>query len=245
MPYRRLPNTDQTRKRAIEQALEMSRKKIPVELFFSQNTYEKLINFYSAFEKVLTTYRKNVELQEEKITEYEETFQKARIYLSHFVQVLNLAIERQEVNPEDREFYGFGEDDSFIPSLNLESEILSWGEKIIEGEQARIRVGGNPIYSPSIALVKVHYDLFCRAVNFRKTLQAETVDSLEQVTKMRGKADILIRDLWNEIELHYQFLSPKQKRQRAIDYGIVYVYRQNELNRFEIEELQTDLVFAM
>lgn len=245
MPYRRLPTTDQARKKAMEQALEMGRKKIPVELSFSQHTHEKLINFYPAFEKALTTYRKNVGLQEVENIEYEKHFQKARLYLSHFVQVLNLAIEREEIAPDVRELYGFGKEDNFIPPLNLESEILDWGEKIIEGEQARIRVGGNPIYSPSIALVKVHYDLFRKAVNSRETLQTETVDSLEQVTKMRHKADNLIRDLWDEIELNYQFLSPKQKRQRAVDYGIVYIYRQNELNRFEIEELQTDLVFEM
>jgi hypothetical protein len=245
MPYRRLPTTDQARKRAIEQALEMGRKKIPVELSFAQHTHEKLLNFYPAFEKVLTTYRKNTELLEEKNTDYESTLYKARLYLSHFVQVLNLAIERQEINWMDREFYGFGAEDNFIPPLNLEQEIIGWGEKIIEGEQVRVRAGGNPIYSPSIALVKVHYDQFLKEVNFRKNLQAEIVDSLEQVTKMRNKADLLILDLWNEIELHYQYLAPNAKRQRATDYGIVYVYRQNELSRAEQEELQTNLFFGI
>jgi hypothetical protein len=245
MPYRRLPTTDQARKRAMEKALEMGSIKIPAELSFSQTILEKLRAFYPAFEKALTRYRKNVETQEEKNNEYDELIRKARLYLSHFIQVFNLAIAREEIAPEAREFFGLGKDDDFIPPLNLETEILSWGEKIIYGEQNRIRNGGNPIYSPSIALVKVHYDAFRDAVNYQKTSQAETLNSLERVAKMRDTADNLLHELWDEIELHYQFLSPKNKRLKAADYGVVYIYRQNELNCLDSEKLQTDLVFEM
>jgi hypothetical protein len=245
MPYRRLPTTDLARKKAMEKALEMGSLKIPAELSFSQPTLEKLRAIYPAFEKALTRYRQNIELQEEKNGEYDLLIQKARVYLSHFVQVFNLAVAREEIAPEAREFFGFGKDDDFIPPLNLESEILSWGEKIIYGEQNRIRNGGNPIYSPSIALVKVHYDAFRDAVNLQKTLQSETLNSLERVAKMRDAVDNLIHNLWDEVELHYQFLSPKNKRQKSVDYGVVYIFRQNEATLLDSEKLQTEFVFGM
>ncbi|MFH1001173.1 MAG: hypothetical protein V1783_10075 [Bacteroidota bacterium] len=245
MPYRRLPTTDQARKRALEKALEIGSLKNSVDLAFSQITLEKLRTFYPTFEKELNNYKSNLELQVQKNKDYCEILRKARLYISHFIQVLNLAIARDEIENEAREFYSLGKDDSSVPPLNLESEISLWGEQIVEGEKARIRKGGNPLYSPSIALVKVHFSAFQDAFFLQKTLQSNTSKSLERVAEMRDTADELIKNLWNEIELHYQFLSPKHKRQKAKDYGIVYIYRRNELKKLNPEELQTDLVFEM
>ena len=245
MPYRRLPTTDQARKRAMEKALEMGSLKIPVELAFSQQTLEKLRTFYPTFEKALNNYKTNLEVQVQKNKDYGEIVRKTRLYISHFIQVLNLAIARDEIETDAREYFGLGNDDSSVPPLNLESELITWGEQIIEGEKTRIRKGGNPIYSPSIALVKVHFSEFHEAYLMQKTLQSNTSGALERVAEMRETADGLIRDLWNEIELHYQYLSPKHKRQKAKDYGIVYIYRRNELKRLNPEELQTDLVFEL
>ncbi|NQU84728.1 MAG: hypothetical protein HQ541_03110 [Mariniphaga sp.] len=245
MPYRRLPTTDQARRRAMAKAMEIGSSKMPDNLAFSQQTLEKLRAFSPEFEKALANYKSSLEYQVLKNKDYGEVVRKARIYLSHFIQVLNLAIAREEMEPTDREYYGFGKDDNNVPSLNLESEISNWGNKIIDGEQTRVNKGGNPLYSPSIALVKVHFSAFQDAYHTQKTLQANTVRTLEQIAEMRETADNLIKDLWNEIELNYQYLSPKHKRQKAKDYGLVYIYRRNELKKANPEELQTDLIFEM
>ena len=245
MPYRRLPTTDQARRRAMAKALEMGSIKMPGELAFSQETLEELRDFSPLFEKAIANYRSCLEFQVEKNKDYSEIVRKARLYISHFIQVLNLSIAREEIGSGAREFYGFGEDDSTVPALNLESEILEWGTKIIDGEQTRMSKGGNPVYSPSIALVKVHFSTFQEAHYLQKTLQADTARALEKVALMRETADNLIRNLWNEIEVHYQYLAPKHKRQKAKDYGIVYIYRRKELRRLNPEDLQTDLVFEM
>jgi len=245
MPYRRLPTTDQARRRAMVKALEMGSVKVPAELSFSQKTLEKLRVFSPEFEKALANYKSCLEFQVQKNKNYSEIVRKARLYISHFIQVLNLSVAREEIDPVEREFYGLGKDDNNVPPLNLESEILNWGENIIKGEEARMAKGGNPVYCPSIALVKVHFSAFKDACHLQKTLQANTARALEQIAEMRQSADNLIRELWNEIELHYQILSPKHKRQKAKDYGIVYIYRRNELKKASPEELQTDLVFEM
>lgn len=245
MPYRRLPTTDQARRRAMKQALEMGNNTNPEKLAFSQKTFEKLQSFSTAFENAIINYKSSLDFQVLKNKDYSEIVRKARLYISHFIQVMNLAIAREELQPKDREYYGLGIDDNNVPPLNLESEIANWGTNIIEGEQKRMSKGGNPIYSPSIALVKVHFSAFQEAYHTQKTLQANTIRALEKVAEMRENADYLIRDLWNEIELKYQYLSPKHKRQKAKDYGLVYIYRRNELKKANPEELQTDLIFEM
>jgi hypothetical protein len=245
MPYRRLPTTDQARRRALAKAMEMGSIKIPSELAFSQQTLENIRAFNPEFEKALLHYQSCLRFQVEKNKNYSEIVRKARIYISHFIQVLNLAIAREELNPQDREYYGLQKNESTVPSLIPESEIMDWGNKIIKGEQARIEKGGSPLYSPSIALVKVHFSTFCDACHQQKTLQANTSRALESIAKLRETADKLIRQLWNEIELNYQYMSPKHKRQLTKAYGIVYIYRKKELRKLNPEEMQTDLIFEM
>ena len=52
-----------------------------------------------------------------------------------------------------------------FPHLNTENELMSWGRRIIEGEEFRIRKGGSPITNPTIAVVKVRFENFIEALN--------------------------------------------------------------------------------
>jgi hypothetical protein len=38
--------------------------------------------------------------------------------------------------------------------------MMSWGRRIIEGEEFRIKKGGSPITNPTIAVVKVRFENF-------------------------------------------------------------------------------------
>ena len=40
---------------------------------------------------------------------------------------------------------------------------MSWGKRIIEGEEFRIRKGASPITNPTIAVVKVRFENFLEA----------------------------------------------------------------------------------
>ena len=72
--------------------------------------------------------------------------------------------------------------------------------KIVEGESRRISQGGIPIYNPTIAKVRVHYDIFMESYERQRNLQALTVRSLETLASMRSEADALILDIWNQVE---------------------------------------------
>ncbi|MDO8927591.1 MAG: hypothetical protein Q7W54_01225, partial [Bacteroidota bacterium] len=130
------------------------------------------------------------------------------------------------------------------PPLNLEAHILTWGERIIEGEQKRVMKGGSPIYSPSIALVKVHYEEFKEAYRHQKMLQNNTNRASVRVAELREQADELIQVMWNEVENSLIHLSDDEKREKAQHYGIVYVYRASEQKKSEIEKLQQSIVFS-
>lgn len=244
MPYRRLPNTDLARLRAIEAGLELGKRTALKQLAFSQQTLEKLQVFYPQFLGAIRQLNISKQNQFDRSKEYGEIFRKAKLYLSHFLQVVNFAIAREEMKPEMIEFYGLKVNSRATPPLNLEAHVLTWGERIIEGEQKRVMKGGSPIYSPSIALVKVHYEEFKEAYRQQKMLQNITNRSSVRVAELREQADLLIQQMWNEVENSLIHLSDDEKRERAQRYGIVYVYRASEQKKMEVESLQQSIVFS-
>ncbi|MFA8433773.1 MAG: hypothetical protein ACEPOZ_04575 [Marinifilaceae bacterium] len=233
MPYRRLPNTDSARVRAMKSALAMCKKLDRRSLAFSMVTLQKLEFFLPRFEMAISNQRKALASQAAKNKKFTELGRKARLYISHFIQVLNFSIIRGELKPEVREFYGIDIKDKAVPSLINDSDVLKWGEQVIKGEQERTMRGGNPIYSPSIALVRVNYENFKQASNFQKTLQNNTHRFSESVAQLRKEADKIILHIWNEVEESFSGYSDDLRRERCQEYGLVYVYRKGERERLQ------------
>jgi hypothetical protein len=244
MPYRRLPNTDVARLRAIEAGLDLGKKTALKNLAFSQQTLEKLQTFYPHFMGAIRQLNISKQNQFDRSKEYGEIFRKAKLYISHFLQVVNFAILRGEMKPEVVEYYGLQANSKATPPLNLEAHVMTWGERLIEGEQRRIKNGGSPIYSPSIALVKVHYEEFVEAYRHQKMLQNITNRASLKVAELREQADQLIQEMWNEVEDSHAHLSDDEKREKASEYGIVYVYRASEQKKVDVENLQQSIVFS-
>jgi hypothetical protein len=247
MPYRRLPNTDVARLRAIEAGLDIGKRTALKNLAFSQQTLEKLQTFYPHFLGSIRQLNLSKQNQFDRSKEYSEIFRKAKLYVSHFLQVVNFAILRGEMKPESIEFYGLKANTKATPPLNLESHVMTWGSRVIEGEQKRVKAGGSPIYSPSIALVKVHYEEFVEAYRHQKMLQNITNRASVKVAELREQADVMIQEMWNEVENSLAHLSDDEKREKASEYGVVYVYRASELQQQRkydsIEELIEQSLF--
>ena len=242
MPYRRLPTTDKARSRALKAALEKAISVPGKKLAFSYKSLEELKSVASKFENHLKHYEQNIKIQSEKNQDYRTSMEKARMYVSHFIQVLFLTSDRGEINGGIK-YYGLEDYDGKVPSLNNEEEILLWGNKIIEGEQKRIRSGGSAIYNPSIALVKVKLEEFRDAAMYQQNLKRNTTRSYDRMQELRKETNDFISQLWNEIEENIQTDSPKIKRQFAQEYGIVYIFRRKEKKTLTSKELQRDLLF--
>ncbi len=228
MPYRRLPNTDKARVSALKSALEMWEIDKNSNQVFSRELYYNLKLFLPEFENAIIFQKESYTNQVNNNKKYKDSMNKLKTYLSHFLQVINLAIVRGEFDAKIREFYRIKATNSNIPLFNKESDIIQWGEKIIEGEQLRVSKGGKAIYNPKISVVKLHYDNFLEDYNHQKTLKNINLKAQNKIAQLRPKADKLIVNLWNEIENSFKNYSPLIKREKAKKYGIVYVYRKNE-----------------
>ena len=228
MPYRRLPNTDKARIHALSSAIEMCEKFTLNELAITQNTVYKLRTFYPKFIQAIETQKSAYSNQVQKSKSYKQAYLKLKLYLSHFIQVLNFAIIRKERKADIKKYYGLSINDFTVPKLQTERELILWGKKIIAGENERLINGGTPISNPKIALVSIYYDKYLQAYRYQKNLQDIHNRAINKIVKLRPVADKLIQTIWNEIENSYNTFPSIIKREKAKKYGIKYVYRKNE-----------------
>jgi hypothetical protein len=219
-------------------ALEKGKEVPPYKMSYSAKTLVRLQKFLPLFEHSIILQRQSVASQNKKNKDYNDIVRKARIYLTHFIRVLNMAIFRGDLPAETRAYFGLATNESTLPSLNNEIELMTWGHRIIEGEELRIRKGGSPITNPTIAVVKVRFEKFIEAHNYHKTLIKKTLDYTERTGDMRKEADEIILQVWNEVEASHGSLPDEERKKESEDYGLVYFYRKKELDKTGATESQ-------
>lgn len=230
MPYRRLPNTDAARIRALKAALRKGQQEEMATIAYPFALRQKIEFFLPKFEIAIANSKLAKEKQFDNSPKFSEHTKKARLYISHFIQVLNFCIARGELKPSVRSFYELPENSSKVPPLLTEQDLLQWGEKIITGEQNRLsKGGGSPIYCPSIALVKVNYENFKENYIRQKQFQNNSARESGNVAQYRSEADALILEIWNEVEHCFEGVKDEEeKRYMCEEYGLVYVFRRGE-----------------
>lgn len=229
MPYRRLPNTDQARIRALKTAVEQSELACSQLPPLSLKLLGEARNFLVKFDAAQRYYAECYDRQAKAGRKHQINVKQVRLYVSHFIQVLDMSVIRQEIKSKYKAYYGLDCQNHTLPDLSSETALMEWGKRIIEGEGRRTSEGGMPIYNPSIVKVRVHYDIFADSFEQQKNLQSITGKSLQAVTAMRAEADRLILEMWNQIEKTFESVTPNERRLDACrDYGVVYYYRSGE-----------------
>ncbi len=209
-------------------AWEVADKSQPSELKFSQHLLLDLKAILPQFEQAVTQYANSRVLQSSISAQMSEVGRQARLYLSHFIQVFNMCIARGEIKADMRLFLCLDEIGASVPDLATDKQLLDWGKKIIDGEEQRMaQNGGNRIYNPSIAVVKVKISQFEEMYHKHRDILQTIQKHHTKLDSLRARVDQLILDLWNDIEAS---LSPLDDERRAecVRYGVAYFYRPQE-----------------
>jgi len=230
MPYRRLPNTDSARLKALKSAYERGKETPPFKLAFTPTSYRNIQSVLPGFENAIYEHRNSLNIQSDKNKEYQKRLKKVRLYISHFIQVVNMAITRGDMVKNTRNFFGLDEEGKKIPSLHSEEEIINWGEQLIEGEKKRRTMGLSPVTNPTVAVLNVHFDKFMEYHHYQKSLKNRSQRAQDQLNVQRAYVDTVIQQIWNEVEDTFNELPEELRREKASEYGLVYVFRKNELN---------------
>lgn len=228
MPYRRLPNTDQARLRALRTAILQADKQDFGDIVISFKVIHEAKTYLNIFEKQLAQYQQTLDSQVSANKRYQLIVHNARLYISHFIQVFNLSVIRGDIKKDHKLFYQLDPNVHTVPDLSTENALLQWGKYIIDGENERIRNGGLPIYNPPIAKVKVHYEVFKEYKSTQKLYQNTTNRNWEELVSLREKGDVIILEMWNQVENKFKDVTPYSRLKKCQSFGLVYYYRKGE-----------------
>lgn len=238
MPYRRLPKTDQARIRALKSAVDSSVQNGIFTNVLSHNTYHRAKDFLQRFSAEVDMYKRCAQEQSSKRgnADYEAALKKARMYVSHFIQVLSMCIIRGEVARSKRPYYGLPENEDTVPNLFSEASVLEWGQKIMQGEQRRQGEGGVPIYNPTMGRVSVVFEMFREKYERQVALQQRTAEALRNIADMRFEADEIIFEAWEEIEKAFSSFSGDTRIKHCARYGVIYYDRPDRKRKKEADD---------
>lgn len=227
MPYRRLPNTDRARIRALKMAIESCVQGGVYTNTLKHNTYSVAKTMLEKFSRSVDAYNRCVSEQSSKRSnaKYEAVYKKARMYVMHFLQVFSMAVMRDEIPRAKRAYYGLPVEDDSLPTIIPESAVLEWSRKIADGERKRQGEGGVPIYNPTMGRVAVACDIFKDMYERQRRLQEATAESLAAVASLRPECDKIILEVWQEIEEKFAGLTGDERIKRCSEYGIIYYTR--------------------
>lgn len=189
----------------------------------------ELRNLLLTFEGSSFCFKQALEDENKADKKYVELFKTAQLYISHFIQVLNLSVIRGEIKPGSLLHYELeGNDEYTVPDLSTEEALLQWGERVIKGETERTYHGGAPIYNPAIAKVKVHYDLFKESLYSLSIYRKNTIRNEGSLYQLRERLDRVIWDVWTEVENRYWDFPEDERKKKFKDYKIGYYYQAGE-----------------
>lgn len=229
MPYRRLPNTDAARIATLHKAVEMELRQTPDHQPASFKVLNEARVACSRFEAAVKQFRFHYDEMAKCNKRFQPLYRMARLYISHFIQVLNMTVMRNEIKAEYKSLYQLTPGDNTLPDLSTENALAEWGQRIIDGENKRLsQRGGTPIYNPTIAKVKVHYDIFIETRYERDRYKKQMQRSLDILNTMRQDIDALILKIWDEVEAYYSHLEGESRLEKCRAYGVIYYYRKNE-----------------
>lgn len=228
MPYRRLPNTDAARLKALKTVLENN------DIYTARNRFvdwKTLNRAQPAYDKLFTAcqqYKVSFQAQSRNSSKIDKLHHKALMYVSHFLQVLFMSVERGEIRRQNLALYGLPTDSTSLPKIKNAEALIELGTKTIEGEKARLKKGGRPIYNPTIGMVTTHFDIFKETYEQQKTLQTRTLKALSDVKALRPETDDIILSLWNQIEKHFENASREDMVEECKKLGVVYYTRKTK-----------------
>lgn len=227
MPYRRLPNTDIGRLRAL-QTLHTQLQKEPDKALLLGISLSDLQVRIDKFKHTYHLYSHQTATERTYNQKAQKIFKETKMYVSHFIQVMQLCILRGEIKRELKALYGLPVKNDVIPKIVSYEDALEWAERVMSGENLRKIQGGTPIYNPSVANINVLYSQLKEIFQSLQTHRKRIQQLRQEIEKSRNIADSIIKHAWNAIENHFSSLQGEVFYTTCKRWGVVYYLRKNE-----------------
>lgn len=234
-----LPDSDVKRENAETKALNKQASVAPGESPLTAKTSTRLTASQPLFSQRIAARSAALQAQGECTTLKNAGQDKTRTYVSHFIQSFNNGIIRGMFPASHRAFYGLDLNESSVPPLGSEADVLYWGDKIITGDAARLAAGGAPMAMPTTEEVSDVYNAFKTLVTEHSNLKDAYDTAQEAVADMRLDVDNLILRVWDEVETSLDDETPSSRRRKAREWGVVYQSTQKSTIKGTLTDAET------
>jgi hypothetical protein len=222
MPSRRLPQTDDQRSTALQTCnAKYQNTAAPLRLI-SAAQFTELGAILSPWRGAREAQSPLLAAQTAATDVVDSTHATCARTNSHFIQVMNLAIERGKLAPSVRAYYELPVSHAEVPVMNTVELALQWAAKLANGEGQRIAAGGLPLAWPAMAEINDDAAALQAAVNAQSTAKDAYDLAQETVAEQRPTVDPFIKDLWDTIEFNLRTEEPSSLRRKAREWGVTY-----------------------
>ncbi len=142
MPFRQLPRTDAERSQALQVAKAKATAVGAGLLAFSAANKALLDAMELQFLTEVTQRGTALATQTEATRLLVAQAARLRMWLSHFLQNLNFAIDRGLIPVSARAFYLIDVSQESLPNISTEADLVLWAGRAVSGEAARVAAGG-------------------------------------------------------------------------------------------------------
>jgi hypothetical protein len=220
---RKLPQSNPSRLTALRVAHTKANANAVNAAVLRSPTFARLLAIYPLFKAGMDAILAFEIVMQQSTVDKNTAQSDCKIYTSHFLQTVMMAVERKEMNATVLAGYGLAVSNPKVPALVSEQDIVSAAENTVTGENARVALGGTPLPMPTLAQVQLRLTGFSNALT-NQSDNDDHLDSLQEaVENMIEEADGVIRKIWDEIETVYNEETIESKRENARQWGVVYI----------------------
>jgi hypothetical protein len=235
MPYRRLPNSVPAVLRTLNTAGDTYKNTAnPAERAISAEQFAKLDDT-AAPPSLLKRFAKEASdvdiaqaAQSPLTTDLAQKAAALTMAVSHFHQVLDLAITRGTFQAGARSYYGRDVSAASIPDLSNYDAVKEAAEKIVSGEAARQSAEGaayKAMALPSAAEIGALLTGFLTTRDAAQRAQTYTDQQSEELQALYPEAHELAVDICETVEFFYRKdLNDGSRRTKCQRWGVVYIY---------------------
>lgn len=218
-----LPNTNLGRSKALDQARQANGNQAPGVQVLSTETVTRLGTMVTSYNGRVTTVNNAKAAQTAHTPTKDAAVAEARMFARHFIMVFNLGVARGVYPAAHRSFYGLDVDSDATPDMIKEADVLHWCNAITTGDAARVTAGGAAMSNPTAAEVTATGTAAQTAINAQAALHLALNTAQEALDALNADADLLIKRIWNEVETYYSEEPAPSMRDKARQWGVVYV----------------------
>ncbi len=228
MPEIQLPVSDAARTFLLDRLFTTLSALAPADRPIPADTYDGLVAARTAWAPVATEYRAATSAQRGDVGRLTPARAKALLFVSHYLQVFNLAIRRGVYEPADRALFGLPVDSADLPPLYADQLLTSALTSIAQGN-AVLAAGGRPaMTNPTAAEVAAAGTAYQTLLQTRASRGEDTVAASTGVEKLRPVVDEALADVYAELKHRHRKLTPAQWRTIGRTYGFRFTNARDE-----------------